>query len=77
MCNYKLIIFQNINKYSYDNHIMEKEDKFLTKEEIPFLNHLIKSLEESGLKLEEYYIKKDHENFKNIKKFMLEMQKKF
>jgi hypothetical protein len=50
--------------------------KHLTKEEISFLNHLIKSLEESGLKLEEYYIKKDYEKFKNIKKFMLEMQKK-
>ena len=55
---------------------MKKENKFLTKEEISFLNHLIKSLEESGLKLEEYYMKKDYEKFKNIKKFMLEMQKK-
>lgn len=52
-----------------------KEVKHLTKEEISFLNHLIKSLEESGLKLEEYHIKKDYENFKNIKKFMLEIQK--
>tara|TARA_Y100000310_G_scaffold24394_1_gene23446 strand:- start:16018 stop:16203 length:186 start_codon:yes stop_codon:yes gene_type:complete len=55
---------------------MKKEVKHLTKEEISFLNHLVKSLEESELKLKEYYIKKDYENFKNIKKFMLEMQKK-
>ena len=55
---------------------MKSGEKHLTKEEISFLNHLIKSLEESGLKLEEYYMKKDYEKFKNIKKFMLEMQKK-
>ena len=55
---------------------MKSGEKHLTKEEISFLNHLIKSFEESGLKLEEYYIKKDYENFKNIKKFMMEMQKK-
>ena len=55
---------------------MKSGEKHLTKEEISFLNHLVKSLEESGLKLEEYYMKKDYEKFKNIKKFMLEMQKK-
>tara|TARA_Y100000031_G_C7911786_1_gene244149 strand:- start:86 stop:271 length:186 start_codon:yes stop_codon:yes gene_type:complete len=55
---------------------MKDGDKFLTKEEISFLNQLIKSLEESNKKLEEYYIKKDYKNFKNVKKFMLEIQKK-
>ncbi len=55
---------------------MEKKVKALTKEEISFLNHLIKSLEESGLKIEEYYKKRDYEKFNNIKKFMLEIQKK-
>ncbi len=55
---------------------MEKKAKALTKEEISFLNHLIKSLEESGLKIEEYYKKRDYEKFNNMKKFMLEMQKK-
>lgn len=70
------MLFQNINKYSYDNDIMEKEVKSLTKEEVSFLNHLIKSLEESGLKIEEYYAKKDYEKFNNMKKFMLGIQKK-
>jgi len=55
---------------------MEDGDKFLTKEEISFLNQLIKSLEESRQKLEEYYMRKDYKNFKNIKRFMLEIQKK-
>tara|TARA_Y100000296_G_C5091688_1_gene215176 strand:- start:548 stop:736 length:189 start_codon:yes stop_codon:yes gene_type:complete len=54
----------------------KQEVKQLTKENISFLNHLIKSLEESGLKLEEYYVKKDHKNFKKIKNFMLKIQKK-
>jgi|TARA_Y100000296_G_C5027382_1_gene182955 predicted nucleotidyltransferase len=53
-----------------------KKAKPLTKDEISFLNHLIKSLKESELKLKEYYIKKDVKNFNNIKKFMLGIQKK-
>ena len=55
---------------------MGEENKFLTKEEILFLDHLIKSLKESEVKLKEYYEKKDHKNFNNIKKFMLTIQKK-
>ena len=55
---------------------MDEEDKFLTKEEILLLNHLIKSLKELEVKFKEYYEKKDHKNFNNIKKFMLTIQKK-
>jgi|TARA_B100001971_G_C18209990_1_gene550053 hypothetical protein len=53
-----------------------KKVKPLTKDEISFLNHLIKSLKEAELKLKEYHIKKDVKNFNNIKKFMLGIQKK-
>ena len=38
---------------------MEKENKFLTTEELTLLNHLIKSLEQSGLKIENFYNEKD------------------
>jgi len=47
----------------------------IKKEDIPFLNQLVKSLEESALKLEKAYEKKDHEKFNKSKKFMLGIQK--
>jgi len=47
----------------------------MKKEDIPFLNQLVKSLEESELKLEKAYEKKDYEKFSKSKKFMLEIQK--
>lgn len=50
--------------------------KILSKEDIFFLNQLIKSLEESELKLEEYYNKKDYENFNNLKKLMISVSNK-
>ncbi len=40
-----------------------------------FLNQLIKALEESESKLEEYYNKKDYKNFDNMKKFILKILK--
>lgn len=52
---------------------MEKE---FTKEDASVLNQLVGALEESRLKLEEYYNKKDHVNFNNAKKFMLTISKK-
>ena len=57
---------------------MEKGDagKKFSKEEIFFLSQLIGSLEESELKLEEYYNKKDYENFNNLKKLMISVSKK-
>ncbi|MCH8945482.1 MAG: hypothetical protein IIA85_00995 [Nanoarchaeota archaeon] len=57
---------------------MEKRDtkEILSKEDIFFLNQLIKSLEESELKLEEYYNKKDYENFNNLKKLMISVSNK-
>ena len=57
---------------------MEKSDtgKILSKEENFFLSQLIGSLEESKLKLEEYYYKKDYENFNNLKKLMISVSKK-
>lgn len=45
------------------------------KEEIVFLNQLVKSLEEGELKLEEAHEKKNHEDFNKMKKFMMEIQK--
>ena len=55
---------------------MEKEEKIFNQEDVTFLNHLINSLEESELKLEEAYDKKDYENFNRTKKMMLQIQKK-
>lgn len=53
---------------------MKKEE--FSKEEIWFLNQLVKSLEESELKLGEYYNKEDYRNFNNVKNFMLTLSKK-
>lgn len=47
----------------------------MKKEDIPFLNQLVKSLEESALELEKTYEKKDHEKFNQTKKFMIKIQK--
>ena len=52
------------------------EKKNFSKEEVFFLNQLVKSLEESELKLEEYYNKKDYENFNNLKKLMISVSNK-
>jgi len=48
----------------------------MKKERIPFLNQLIKSLEEGSSKLERAYEKKDYEEFNKVKKFMLNVQMK-
>lgn len=48
----------------------------LSKEDISFLDQLVKALEEAELKLEEYYKNNDIENFNNIKKFILKVQEK-
>lgn len=47
----------------------------MKKEDIPFLNQLVKSLEESEPELEKAYEKKHHEKFNQIKKFMIKIQK--
>jgi len=57
---------------------MKKEGvrKNFSEGEIFFLSQLIGSLEESELKLEEYYNKKDYEKFNNLKKLMISVSKK-
>ena len=57
---------------------MEKEEKKKTfpEEEILFLGQLIKALEDSEPKLEEYYNNKDTDNFNNVKKLMISISKK-
>jgi len=57
---------------------MEKRDtkEIFSKEDVFFINQLVKSLEESELKLEEYYNKKDYENFNNLKKLMISVSNK-
>ena len=47
----------------------------MKKEDIPFLNQLVKSLEEAESKLEKAYEKKNYEEFNKSKKFMLKVQK--
>jgi len=47
----------------------------IKKEEILFLNQLIKSMEEAEISLEEAYQKKDYDNFNKSKRIMLKMQK--
>lgn len=48
----------------------------MKKEDISFLNQLVKSLEEAMLKLEKAYGKKDYEEFNKSKKIMLRIQEK-
>ena len=43
----------------------------MKKEDLMFLNQLVKTLEESKSRLEKYYNEKDYRNFDNMKKFML------
>jgi len=47
----------------------------MKKEDIPVLNQLVKSLEESLPRLEEAYSKGDSEKFNASKKFILKIQK--
>jgi len=53
---------------------MEKEGIF-REEDISFLNQLVETLEEAGLKLEDFYNKKDYENFNKSKKLIIQLQK--
>tara|TARA_Y100000310_G_C20672609_1_gene811149 strand:- start:990 stop:1175 length:186 start_codon:yes stop_codon:yes gene_type:complete len=55
---------------------MKSGENILTKEELSLLNHMTESLEESVLKLKEYYGKKDYERFNTTKKFILNISKK-
>lgn len=55
---------------------MQKEGKIFRKEDVPFLNQLVKSMEEAESKLEKAYEKKDYNSFNESKKFILEIQKK-
>ena len=48
----------------------------MKKSDVPFLNQLVRALEEGESKLEEFYNKKDYENFAKAKKFILQVQKK-
>lgn len=48
----------------------------MKRENIDFLNQLVKTLEEAGVKLEEAYDKKDYDSFNNTKKLILQVQKK-
>lgn len=48
----------------------------MKKEDIEFLNQLIKSLEEAGRKLKESYEEKDSDMFIKSKKFILQIQRK-
>jgi len=48
----------------------------IKKEDIIFLNQLVDALGESELKLEESYNEKNYEKFNNIKKLIMEIQKK-
>ena len=46
----------------------------MKKEEISFLNQLVKSLEDAEENLEDAYEKKDYEKFNKSKKMMLRVQ---
>ncbi len=56
------------------NKSIEEKDKM--NENILFISQLIRALEEAGLKLEEFYEKKDYKNFDKTKKLILQIQKK-
>ncbi|MBD3247204.1 hypothetical protein GF378_01130 [Candidatus Pacearchaeota archaeon] len=47
----------------------------MKKEDIAFLEQMIKSLEDAEVKLEEANKNKDHEKFRKTKKFMMDIQK--
>jgi hypothetical protein len=46
----------------------------MKRDEILFLNQLVKSLADAGEKFEEYHKKGDYENFNKSKKMMLRVQ---
>jgi len=46
------------------------------KEDIMFLTQLVHTLEEAELKLEESYNEKNYEDFNNVKKLIMQIQKK-
>jgi hypothetical protein len=48
----------------------------LTKDEVLSLDHMVQSLSEAEIKLEEFHEKKDAINFNKTKKLMLTIQKK-
>jgi len=49
---------------------MNKEERIPEKGGLEYLNQLIITLEESIIKLEDYYEKKDYLNFDKMKKFI-------
>ncbi|GBE20181.1 hypothetical protein BMS3Abin17_00917 [archaeon BMS3Abin17] len=55
---------------------MNKEGKNYVVGEIELLSQLVNSLEESALKLEDFYEEEDYEKFNNTKKFILQIQRK-
>ena len=59
-----------------EEKIFKEEGEILGKEEITFLNQLVKTLEEAESKLEQAYEKRNHENFNRLKKLILQVQKK-
>ena len=46
------------------------------KEDVIFLNQLVRTLEEAELKLAEAYDEKNYESFNNMKKLIIQIQKK-
>ncbi len=52
---------------------MQKEGKIPEKEGLEYLNQLIIALDESVSKLEDYYEKKDYENFDKMRKFIFKI----
>jgi len=50
--------------------------KFLSVEELKFLNQMVSSLEQSELKLEQAYRKKKPNQFNAVKQFVLKLNKK-
>ena len=59
-----------------EEKIFREEGEILGKEEVTFLNQLVKTLEEAESKLEQAYEKRNHENFNRLKKLILQVQKK-
>ena len=49
---------------------MQKEGRIPEKDALEYLNQLIATLDESLSKLEDYYEKKDYENFDKMKRFI-------
>ena len=55
---------------------MKKEEILFKKEEISFLNQIIRSMEDAEIVLEKSFEKRNYEKFNSSKKFLLEAQKK-